>query len=75
MLNISSFIENRRISGAIFCHVAMIKPLEKGSPCKTSGNQKWQGASPILKARAVATDIEVTVFIGSRIDHDPFTQA
>ena len=74
-VNTNSLIENKRISGAIFCHVAIIRPLENGSPCKTSGNQKWQGTSPILKASAVVTETEVTKFAGSRIDHEPIIQA
>jgi len=71
----NSFIENKRISGAIFCHVAIISPLENGSPCSTSGSQKWQGASPILNARAVATETEVTALAGSKTDHEPVSQA
>ena len=74
-MNISSFIENKTIKGAIFCHVAIISPLEKGNPCKTSGNQKWQGARPILKARALIIEIEVILFGGSRTDHEPTIQA
>ena len=70
-----SFTENRIIRGAIFCHVAIIKPLEKGSPCRTSGSQKWQGTSPSLNARAVVMETEDTTPIGSSVDQDPFTQA
>lgn len=74
-VNSSSFTENSSIKGAIFCHVATINPLENGSPCKTSGNQKWHGASPILKASAIMIEVEVTIFAGSSIDHEPINQA
>lgn len=47
----------------------------KGRPCNTSGNQKWQGASPILKASAILMDSMVTFLAGSKIDHDPVNQA
>ena len=40
LTNISSFMENRIIKGAIFCQVAIINPLKNGSPCRTSGSQK-----------------------------------
>lgn len=75
LVSVNSLIENTSIRGAIFCHVAIMSPLEKGSPWRTSGNQKWQGASPILKARAAATAREVTVLTGSSTDQDPVTHA
>ena len=75
LVGIRSFIENKSTKGAIFCHVAIISPLEKGSPCRTSGNQKWHGARPILKAKAVAMAMEVTTLIGSSIDQEPVTHA
>lgn len=37
-----------RIIGAIFCHVNKIKQFIQFKPSITSGNQKWNGAAPIL---------------------------
>lgn len=67
--------EKRRIKGAIFCQVEIIRPWMNGRPCKTSGNQKWQGAKPSLKARAIDSEIVLTSFVGQRIDHEPKNQA
>ena len=72
---ISCSNENRRTRGAIFCQVAIINPWAKGSPCKTSGNQKWQGAKPSLNAKAIVIDKEEVYFMGARIDHEPVSHA
>lgn len=37
-----------KIIGAIFCQVKRIKQLFQFKPSITSGNQKWNGAAPIL---------------------------
>ena len=38
----------RRIIGAIFCHVSIIRQKFQSNPSITSGNQAWNGAAPIL---------------------------
>lgn len=40
------------VIGAIFCHVSIIKELVHDNPWIISGNQKWNGAAPILINRA-----------------------
>lgn len=42
----------RRVRGANFCQVEIIKPIWRLTPCKTSGNQKWRGANPSFKSKA-----------------------
>lgn len=44
--------------GASFCQVSRIKPDDRGTPCVTSGTQKWNGESPsfIVKARVRMVD-------------------
>lgn len=42
-----------RANGASFCHVDRIRPVVRSSPCRTSGNQAWTGARPILRASAI----------------------
>lgn len=38
----------RIIIGAIFCQVSKMNELNQFRPSITSGNQKWNGAAPIL---------------------------
>lgn len=38
--------------GASFCHVKIKRQFSHDSPSITSGNQKWNGAIPILVTRA-----------------------
>jgi len=38
--------------GASFCHVKIKRQFSQDSPSITSGNQKWNGAIPILVTRA-----------------------
>lgn len=38
----------KRIIGAIFCQVSIIRQLNQFNPSITSGNQAWKGAAPIL---------------------------
>lgn len=47
------FVYIIRIIGAIFCQVNIIKELVQSSPSIISGNQKWNGAAPILVKNAV----------------------
>lgn len=42
-----------RIIGAIFCQVSIIVLLSHVNPIIISGNQKWNGAAPILINKAV----------------------
>lgn len=53
-----------KIIGVIFCHVNKIKQLNQLSPSITSGNQKWNGAIPILvnKAEFKINIIEFSMF-------------
>lgn len=55
--------------------MATIKPLENGSPWRTSGSQKWHGASPILNDRATIIIEYENNFKGSSADQDPVIQA
>lgn len=41
------------IIGAIFCHVNIIKLVIQFKPSIISGNQKWNGAAPILVKRDI----------------------
>lgn len=61
--------------GASFCQVDRIRPVVKLSPWRTSGSQKWNGASPSFMQMAmvmVVHEIELVKFI---IDHSPVNQA
>lgn len=43
----------RSAMGANFCHVDRMKPVWSVDPWRTSGNQKWNGATPSFIARAI----------------------
>lgn len=38
--------------GGSFITVDRMRPVERGEPCKTSGNQKWNGTRPSFMAIA-----------------------
>lgn len=62
-------------NGASFCQVDRIRPVNRSSPCRTSGIQKCTGASPILSARAA---INIVLERGSDrllMLHSPVIQA
>lgn len=62
-------------NGASFCHVAIISPVVKSSPCITGGIQKCMGARPTFSARAIIARV---VAVGSArllIFHSPVDQA
>lgn len=64
IINIEIFIVyERRIIGAIFCHVIRIKLLFQFIPSIISGNQKWNGAAPIFNRRVELIKIENKIFI------------
>lgn len=42
---------NKRVSGAIFCHVIKIKQFSQVNPSMILGNQKWKGAAPNFNRR------------------------
>lgn len=52
--------------GAIFCHVKIIKQFIQFNPSITSGNQKWNGAAPILVKRAELNIIIMQLFNNQR---------
>lgn len=45
-------VYNRIVSGAIFCHVRIVRVVRVVVPCDTSGSQKWNGAAAIFIIRA-----------------------
>lgn len=61
--------------GASFCHVDRINPVVKLSPCRTSGNQKWKGASPSFIQIAMVIVAHERGLVKSKIDHSPVSQA
>lgn len=62
-------------SGANFCQVVRIKAVIVVVPCSTSGNQKWNGASPSLIAKAVVRMIHGMLLDICVISHCPSVQA
>jgi len=46
--------------GASFCQVERISPVVRSRPWRTSGSQKWVGASPTFSARAMVTAVVVS---------------
>lgn len=52
-----------------------ISPVNRSSPCITSGIQKCMGASPILSARAVMNIVLAMGFDRSLMLHSPVIQA
>lgn len=46
------WVVNRIISGAIFCHVKIVRVVMVVVPCDTSGSQKWNGAAAIFIIKA-----------------------
>lgn len=48
--------------GASFCHVRRISPDDRGTPCVTSGTQKWKGERPSFMARARVIIVEAIGF-------------
>lgn len=45
--------KDRRIRGAIFCHVDRIKQFIQDSEVMTDGNHRWHGAAPNFSRRDV----------------------
>lgn len=54
---------DRRISGAIFCHVDRIKQFIHDSDVITDGNHIWHGAAPNLRSKEVIKIIIATLFL------------
>lgn len=55
--------KERRIIGAIFCHVIKIKLFTQFNPSITLGNQKWNGAIPLFIIREEANKIFIIFFL------------
>lgn len=64
-----------KMKGASFCHVAMISPVVKSKPWRTSGSQKWAGARPSLSARAIVVIVSGRGSLMCVISHCPAGQA
>ena len=64
-----------RANGASFCQVDRIRPVVRSRPCRTSGSQKWAGASPTFSARAIVTAVAGNGWESCRIFHSPVIQA
>lgn len=62
-------------NGASFCHVERIRPVVRSRPWRTSGSQKWVGASPIFSARAIVTAVAGRGWDSWRIFHSPVIHA
>lgn len=56
-----------KIIGAIFCHVNIIKIFIQDNPSIISGNQKWNGAAPILIRNEVFI-INIIKFFNSSVN-------
>lgn len=69
------WICNRRENGAIFCHVARMRPVVRLRPCITSGSQVWRGARPIFKASAMVIMVVGTGWVTCCSSHWPVIQA
>lgn len=44
-------------NGASFCHVAMMSPVVRSSPCITGGIHRCIGARPTFRASAIVTSV------------------
>lgn len=71
---------DRRISGAIFCHVDRMKQFVHDSDDITDGNQRWHGAAPsfrrsdvirIIIASLLFTTVLIIMDDPSRSNIDP----
>lgn len=65
----------RRLIGASFCHVAIIKLIFSVVPCMTSGNQRCIGESPIFIHRAVVIRVLAVGCDSCVMSHVPVYQA
>lgn len=68
-------VMNNRVIGGNFMTVERIKPVVSGDPCRTSGNQKWNGAIPSFMAMA---DVRIRQEVGCVIwvmSHCPMCHA
>lgn len=54
---------DRRINGAIFCHVDKIKQFIHDSDVITDGNHIWHGAAPSFSNKEVIRIIIATLFL------------
>ena len=61
--------------GASFCQVDRIIPVVRSKPCRTSGSQKWVGASPTFNASAMVTTVVVSGWESCRMFHSPVIHA
>lgn len=59
----ATYENDRRISGAIFCHVDRMKQFIHDSDAITDGNHMWHGAAPSFRSRDVIKIIIATLFL------------
>jgi len=52
-----------------------MRPVVRSSPWRTSGSQKWMGASPTLSERASRVMVAGAGWESWRISHSPVSQA
>ena len=68
-------VRRSRAIGASFCQVIMINPVLNDVPCRTSGSQKWAGASPNFIARAIVRSVWAKGSSSCRMPHWPVAWA
>lgn len=64
-----------KVRGASFCQVERIRPVVRLRPCRTSGSQKWTGARPSLRAKAIVIIVAGKGWQSCVIFHSPEIQA
>lgn len=57
------------VSGASFCQVVSSNAVIMVDPCSTSGNQRWNGASPSFIARETVSSIHNILLCRSVMSH------
>lgn len=65
----------RRVSGGNFMRVESRRAVIRGDPCRTSGNQKWNGTRPSLIAIAVVSSRHEVGWLSCVMSHWPVAQA
>jgi len=64
-----------RVRGASFCQVERIRPVVRFRPWSTSGSQKWVGARPSLRAKAIVMIVVGRGWESCVMFHSPVIQA
>lgn len=65
----------RRVSGGNFIRVESRRAVIRGDPCRTSGNQKWNGTRPSLIAIAAVSSRHEVGWLSCVMSHWPVAQA